>query len=50
MNDIKPNVGKYGTKLLFCPLLEERATVLDDTTIDWFNQVLDKQYHHHLRK
>jgi hypothetical protein len=46
MNDIEPNVGNDGTKLLFCQLLGESATVVDDTSIDLFNQVLDKQFHH----
>jgi hypothetical protein len=51
MNDIEPNVGNDRTKLPFCQLVEERrATVVDDTTIDWFNQVLDKQFDHPQRK
>jgi hypothetical protein len=44
MNDFEPNVGSDGAKLPFCQLLEERATVVDDTTIDGFNQALDKQF------
>jgi hypothetical protein len=45
MNDFEPNVGNDGTKLPFCQLLKERrATMVDDTTIDWFIQVLDKQF------
>jgi hypothetical protein len=43
MKDIEPNVGNDGTKLPFCQLLEELATMVDDTTIDGFNQALGKQ-------
>jgi hypothetical protein len=47
MNDFELNVGNDGTKLPFCQLLKERhATVVDDTTKVWFNQALDKQFHH----